>query len=73
MGRPKRASDGGMVFHALNRAKARTQIFDKPEDDAVFEAVLAEARERTGVRVLSYSLMPNHWHLILWPQQDGDL
>ncbi|MDB5339639.1 MAG: hypothetical protein JWN70_5258 [Planctomycetaceae bacterium] len=62
-----------MVFHALNRANARTQIFYKPEDYAAFEAVLAEARERTGMRVLSYCLMPNHWHLVLWPQQDGDL
>lgn len=73
MGRPKRANDGGMVFHALNRANAQAQIFYTPEDYAAFEAVLAEARDRTGMRVLSYCLMPNHWHLVLWPKQDGDL
>jgi len=22
---------------------------------------------------LAYCLMPNHWHLVLWPRQDGDL
>ena len=73
MGRPQRANDGGMVFHALNRANARAQIFYKPEDYVAFESVLAEARERTGMRVLSYCLMPNHWHLVLWPKKDGDL
>ena len=62
-----------MVFHALNRANARAQIFYKPEDYAAFETVLAEARERFGMRILSYCLMPNHWHLVLWPKQDGDL
>ena len=25
------------------------------------------------VRLLSYCLMPNHWHLVLWPRDDGDL
>ena len=61
-----------MVFHALNRANARAQIFYNPEDYVAFESVLAEARERTGMRVLSYCLMPNHWHLVLWPKKDGD-
>ena len=62
-----------MVFHALNRANAQADLFYKPEDYAAFESVLAEARERTGMRVLSYCLMPNHWHLVLWPKQDGDM
>lgn len=73
MGRPKRAADGGMVFHALNRANARAQIFHKSEDYAAFEVVLAEACERFDMRLLSYCLMPNHWHLVLWPRKDGDL
>lgn len=62
-----------MVFHALNRGNAGTQIFYEPDDYLAFESVLADARERTGMRVLAYCLMPNHWHLVLWPKQDGDL
>ena len=23
------------------------------------------------MRVLAYVLMPNHWHLVLWPEHDG--
>ena len=73
MGRAKRADDGGMVFHVLNRANARATIFEKPEDYAAFERVLQEALNRVDMRVLSYCLMPNHWHLVLWPRRDGDL
>ena len=73
MGRAKRADDGGMVFHVLNRANARATIFGKPEDYAAFERVLSEALDRVEMRVLSYCVMPNHWHLVLWPRRDGDL
>src|SRR5208337_3088457 len=26
-----------------------------------------------GTRLLAYCVMPNHWHLIVWPRQDGEL
>ena len=25
------------------------------------------------MRIVAYCLMSNHWHLVLWPQHDGDL
>lgn len=25
------------------------------------------------MRILAWCLMPNHWHLLLWPLEDGDL
>ena len=25
------------------------------------------------MRLLAYCVMPNHWHLVLWPREDGDL
>ena len=48
-------------------------IFHKPDDYAAFERVLAEAVERTKTRLLAYCLMPNHWHLVVWPEKDGEL
>jgi putative transposase len=50
MGRPKRAADGGLVYHVLNRANARMMIFEDDEDYAAFEQVLEEAVERTQMR-----------------------
>jgi putative transposase len=48
-------------------------LFRKPADFDAFEAVLEETLARVPMRVLAYCLMPNHWHLVLWPQADGDL
>jgi len=73
MGRSKRANDGGMVFHVLNRANARSTLFKKQGDYAAFEHVLCEALDYVDMRVLSYCLMPNHWHLVLWPRHNSDL
>ena len=73
MGRPWRANDGGLVYHVLNRANARLAIFSKDGDYEAFERVLAEAHERFGTRVLAYCILPNHWHLVIWPERDGEL
>lgn len=73
MGRPHRAAEGGYVYHVLNRANARMAIFDGEADYEAFETVLAEAVERTQTRLLAYCLMPNHWHLLVWPREDGEL
>jgi putative transposase len=62
-----------LIYHALNRGNARTAIFDGDEDYAAFERVLAQAVVRYEMRLLSYCLMPNHFHLVLWPREDGDL
>jgi len=73
MGRPRRAADGGLVYHVLNRANARSTIFSKDQDYEAFEQVLEEAVARTRTRLLAYCVMPNHWHLVVWPREDGEL
>lgn len=73
MGRPPRAALGGYVYHVLNRANARLAIFQKPADYEAFEQVLLQAVERTETRLLAYCVLPNHWHLIVWPRTDGEL
>ena len=73
MPRTKRIAPGGMIFHVLNRANARVTIFEEPADFAAFERVMAETCARHPMRILGYLVMPNHWHLVLWPRNDGDL
>ena len=72
MGRPRRAAAGGCVYHPLNRANARMTIFEDPEGFAAFEKALSQAVERSQTRLLAYCLMPNHWHLVVWPRKDGE-
>lgn len=73
MPRRPRVATGGYVYHVLNRAVGRWQIFRKEEDFAAFERIIGEVHERRPMRILSYSLMPNHWHFVLWPKVDGEL
>jgi putative transposase len=69
MARQRRVIEGGHVYHVLNRATARAGLFLKEEDYAAFERTLAEARGRYPLRMLSYVLMPNHFHLVVWPRR----
>ncbi len=73
MGRPLRAAAGGIIYHILNRANARQVMFETPQDYQLWETVLLEAQLQIPVRILAYCVMPNHWHLVLWPRRDGDL
>jgi putative transposase len=73
MPRRLRFASGGYVYHVLNRAVARQQIFDNAGDYAAFERVLKEAKRHVPMRLLAYAILPNHWHLLVWPFHDGDL
>jgi len=44
------------------------RIFHKAEDFTAFERVLAEGLQRYPVELFTYSLMPNHWHLVVRPK-----
>src|SRR5204862_568174 len=71
--RQPRAAPGGYVYHALNRGVARLPLFQKEGDFAAFERVLLEALSEHPIRLLGYCVLPNHWHFVLWPEQDGQL
>jgi putative transposase len=73
MPRAARVTPGGLVYHVLNRGVGRNRLFWKDADFAAFEGILEETLAIRPMRICSYCLMPNHWHLILWPEQDGDL
>ena len=71
MPRQKRADEGGLIYHALNRGNARQTIFRKAEDYEAFLRVLAEGLQRYPVELFSFTLLPNHWHMVLRPSEDG--
>lgn len=73
MPRRPRIATGGIVYHVLNRRVGRLPLFEKPSDYAAFEHILREAYDATRIRIAAYCLMPNHWHLVLWPRADDEL
>lgn len=73
MTRPPRADEAGGLYHALNRANLRATIFHKEEDFAAFERILSEGLALHEIQLLSYQLMPNHWHIVVRPLLDGEM
>lgn len=73
MPRTARASVGGAVYHVINRGNQRATVYHSPPDYAAFLQLVERADERIPMRLLAYCLMPNHFHLVLWPHEDGDL
>jgi putative transposase len=57
----------------LNRGNGRAEVFHKDEDFEAFIRLFEPARERLPMRLVGWCLMPNHFHLVLWPQGDRDL
>jgi putative transposase len=64
---------GGVCYHVLNRGNARTEVSHKDDDYAAYVGLVARACQRLPMRVLAYCVMPNHFHLVVWPRKDGDL
>ena len=73
MPRTSRASVGGICYHVINRGNARGKVFHSQTDYKAFVELVEQAGDRVPMRVLAYCLMPNHFHLVLWPYADGDL
>jgi len=73
MPRTARATPGGYVYHVLSRAVARLPLLQKDGDFEAFVRVMIEAKDKHAIRLLGFCLMPNHWHLLLWPRRDGEL
>ena len=67
MPRPPRICPDGVPQHIVNRGNLRAPIFRESADYLGFLAALTDAVDRTTVRLLAFCLMPNHWHLVVWP------
>lgn len=73
MPRPLRIDVGGELYHCINRAVGRQTIFKDEKDFRLFEEILQEVVDGTDMRILAYCIMPNHFHLVLFPRNDGEL
>lgn len=73
MPRSPRASVGGVCYHVLNRGNNQAQIFFKDDDYQAFLKAIAHACIEVPMPVFAWCLMPNHFHLVVRPEEDGDL
>ena len=65
MARAVRIRVCGGWYHVFIRGHNREAIFSDREDRGHFLGLVATMRERFGVRVYAYCLMPNHYHLLI--------
>ncbi len=73
MPRQHRIAIGDTIYHVINRANGRATIFKNDKEYRHFESLLEEAKELLDMRILAYCIMPNHWHLVLYPRTDTDM
>lgn len=72
---PIRSTRGhdNVVFHVMNRATQGVTLFQTSDAYAAFVCTFEQATSKSPMRVLGYSVMPNHFHLLLWPTKGEDL
>lgn len=58
MPRIPRGQVGGYAYHVLNRGNGGAAVFHKESDYSAFFALLARAKEKFPVKVLSVCVMP---------------
>ena len=70
MPRIRRIFPPNVAHHVINRGNDRRMVFHKAGDYKAFIALMAEAQDRHPVRLLTYCVMGNHFHFVLWPETE---
>ena len=68
MPRRPRKSSAPTIFHVGNRGVRRQALFARASDYRAFVNILREGLNKFPVRLIAYCLMPNHWHVLLGPE-----
>ena len=71
--RTARASVDNVCCHVLNRGNGRMTVFHQVGVYGAFLKLLNEANQHMSMRLLSFCLMPKHFHLVAWPRVEGAL
>jgi putative transposase len=48
-------------------------MFRREADFGAFDRVMIETHQRQPHRILSYCVLSDHWHFVVWPEEDGQL
>ena len=73
MPRVARVDVANNFYHVINRSVMRLPIFTSDKEYLHFEKLIEETVEKIGIKLISYEIMPNHWHFLLETENDGDL
>ena len=65
MPRQARIDIPGYLYHVIGRGIERRKIFVDPKDYEEFLLRLEKALDKTGSKCFAFSLLPNHFHLLI--------
>jgi putative transposase len=68
--RPRRFAPADSVLHIINRGNDRKRLFRDARDYDEFLELTALVKARSPIRLVAYCLMPNHWHMVVWPRTE---
>ncbi len=71
MARPLREVEPGGIYHLGSRGNNRQPLYWTDDDRSEFLRILAEVTRRWEWIVLTYCLMPNHFHLVVLVPECG--
>jgi putative transposase len=57
----------------MNRAVWRARLFQQDGDYRLFRSLVAATLDRVPIRLFSYCIMPNHFHLVCCSGADGQI
>ncbi len=63
----------GYFYHVINRGNGKQKIFHKDQDFAVSIQIMKEAKKHFSIDIFAYCLIPNHFHMVLMPNQPDHL
>ena len=73
MPRPPRYLPANYVCHVTNRGVFGTELFSDQEGYETFISILSTSQKKFRMKICAYCLMPNHWHLALWPDESNQV
>jgi len=65
MSRPLRIEYPGAFYHVMNRGCGGQEVFHTSKDYERLLNLLSETSQMWGIRIHAYSLLPNHYHILL--------
>ena len=73
MPRTARQTPAGYAYHVLTAVVGGMRLFTTAQDYSTFEQILADTLKLFSLRICAYCIMPNHWHIVVWPDRDNQL
>lgn len=73
MGRTRRVSYPGLIYHIINRGNNRQAIFLEREDYLHYLGLIKRYKEKYEFQVFAYCLMTNHVHLLIRLGEKGNI